>query len=71
MQTTKTKRTAVSVKIQASTHEVLRKIQGDMVQEMGVNLSLSQVIAIVVIQHNQRHHNQRHHNLTTTQGAQP
>jgi uncharacterized protein YpuA (DUF1002 family) len=49
-----TKRAAVSVKIQANTHAFLRKIQSDMVQEMGVNLSLSQVLAIVVLQHDQQ-----------------
>jgi hypothetical protein len=49
-----TKRAAVSVKVQANTHAFLRKIQSEMVQEMGVNLSLSQVLAIVVIQHNQK-----------------
>ena len=45
---------AVSVRIQANTYSNLRKIQDELSQEMGgVNLSLSQVIAIVVIEYNQ------------------
>jgi len=45
---------AVSVRIQANTYSNLRKIQDELSQEMGgVNLTLSQVIAIVVIEHNQ------------------
>ena len=44
----------MSVRIQANTYSNLRKIQDELSQEMGgVNLSLSQVIAIVVIEYNQ------------------
>ena len=43
---------AVSVRIQANTYSNLRKIQDELSQEMGgVNLSLSQVVAIVVIEY--------------------
>ena len=43
---------AVSVRIQANTYSNLRKIQDELSQEMGgVNLTLSQVIAIVVIEY--------------------
>jgi isocitrate/isopropylmalate dehydrogenase len=40
---------AVSVRIQANTYSNLRKIQDELSQGMGVDLSMSQVIAIVVI----------------------
>jgi isocitrate/isopropylmalate dehydrogenase len=47
---------AVSVRIQANTYSNLRKIQDELSQEMGgVNLTLSQVIAIVVIEYSQGH----------------
>lgn len=45
---------AMSVKIQPNTYGNLRRIQEELSNAMGVNLSLSQVIAIVVIQYKEQ-----------------
>ena len=41
----------VSVKIQANTYSTLKGLQDELSDKMGINLSLSQTIAIIVHEH--------------------